>query len=139
MQKTKLGISVGLLGAIIYFLGLFGGYQAVILVAGYVLLREEDIWLRKLSVKAVVLLLTFSVAISAIGLIPDLFDWVSSVIALVNINISFSFLTKLVRVVTGAISIIRTVLFLVLGLQALGQEDIIRVDFADALVEKHMQ
>lgn len=37
MQKTKLGITVGLLGAIVYFAGIFGGYQTLILISGYVL------------------------------------------------------------------------------------------------------
>ena len=30
MQKTKVGISVGMIGAAVYFAGLFGGYIAVI-------------------------------------------------------------------------------------------------------------
>lgn len=36
MQKTRLGISVGLLGAAIYFMGLFSGYLLAVLLAGYV-------------------------------------------------------------------------------------------------------
>ena len=44
MQKTKLGISVGLLGAAIYFMGLFGGYLVAVLLAGYILMFEENEW-----------------------------------------------------------------------------------------------
>ena len=51
MQKTRLGISVGLLGAAIYFMGLFSGYLLAVLLAGYVLLFEENSWLRKNAVK----------------------------------------------------------------------------------------
>ncbi len=46
MQKTKLGVSVALMGAALYFLGLFSGYVALIILAGYVLLMEENVWLK---------------------------------------------------------------------------------------------
>ena len=138
MQKTKLGISVGLLGALAYFTGIFSGYQALIIVVGYVLLCEENVWLKKACVKALVLLMTFSIVINVIGLIPDLFSWVSNLIGILNINISFSFISNLIYVVTSALSIIRTALFLVLGLKALNQGDV-KVSFIDNLVEKHIQ
>ena len=41
MQKTRLGITVGALGAITFFAGFFGGYLAAIVLAGYALLFEE--------------------------------------------------------------------------------------------------
>ena len=53
MNKTKLGITTGLLAALAYFTGCFSGYLLLFLVAGYVLLKEEDEWLRKNVVKAV--------------------------------------------------------------------------------------
>ena len=56
MQKTKIGMTVGLLGAAIYFIGLFSGYLTVVLLIGYVLLFEENEWLRKSAVKAVALI-----------------------------------------------------------------------------------
>lgn len=47
MSKTKLGISTTLLAALAYFAGGFSGYLLLFLVAGYVLLKEEDEWLKK--------------------------------------------------------------------------------------------
>lgn len=52
MQKTKLGITVGALGAITFFAGFFGGYLAAIVLAGYALLFEENAWLKRSVVKA---------------------------------------------------------------------------------------
>ena len=43
-MKTKLGVSVGILGAATYFLGLFSGYTVLALVVGYILLCEQDSW-----------------------------------------------------------------------------------------------
>lgn len=63
MQKTRLGISVGLLGAAIYFMGLFSGYLLAVLLAGYVLLFEENSWLRKNAVKAMSVMAVFSLLI----------------------------------------------------------------------------
>ena len=64
MQKTKLGITVGALGAITFFAGFFGGYLAAIVLAGYALLFEENAWLKRSVVKAVVLMVFFSVTVS---------------------------------------------------------------------------
>lgn len=52
MEKTKLGVSIGLLGAGIFAAALFGGYVATIVLAGYVLLMETNEWLRRAAVKA---------------------------------------------------------------------------------------
>lgn len=42
MQKTRLGISVGLMGFITYFGCCFGGYIAAILLFGYILLVAKE-------------------------------------------------------------------------------------------------
>ena len=52
MQKTKLGLTVGLVGAGLYFLGLFSFIPAFLLAA-YVLLMEDNEWLKKTAVKMV--------------------------------------------------------------------------------------
>ena len=49
MEKTTLGISVGLAGAAVYFCGL-AGVIPVLLAAGYILLREQHPWLRRAAV-----------------------------------------------------------------------------------------
>ena len=46
MEKTKLGVSVGIFGAFLYVAALFGGYIAITLLAGYVLLMESNEWLK---------------------------------------------------------------------------------------------
>ena len=41
MQKTKLGITIGMLSALVYFVALVGGYTPLFLLVGYILLFEE--------------------------------------------------------------------------------------------------
>ncbi len=77
MQKTKLGISAGMLAAVIYLTALFSGYWVTIFLAGYVLLFEENQWLKISAIKAVGILLFFSFLSTVIHLIPDALDVVS--------------------------------------------------------------
>lgn len=137
MQKTKLGVSVGLLGAAVYFSAAFGGYVAMFLVAGYVLLFEENEWLKKAAVKAVALMIDVGVLNTAIGLIPDVLTWLSSFLSIFDTYISVGKVSSFFDSITGAISIIRTVFFLILGVKALNQGTI-NVPVVDNLINKYM-
>ena len=135
MQKTKLGISVGLLGAALYFLGLFSGYLATILLAGYVLLCENDEWLKKAAVKVVSVLMLFSFLNAVIGLIPNAINFIDSICALFGGDFYISFVSNLINIVTTALSILQKLLLLGLGLLALKQETI-KLPVIDDLINK---
>ena len=96
MQKTKIGVSVGLLGAVIYFMGLFSGYLATLLLAGYVLLFEENEWLRKSAVKAVALMVVFSLAATVMNLIPNVIGVLDNLISIFGGSFHIGFLSSLV-------------------------------------------
>ena len=135
MQKTKLGISVGLLGAAVYLLTGFSGYTVALLIAGYVLLFEENEWLKKACVKAVTLAVCFTVLSNAIGLIPDILGWVSSLANLFNGYFNYSVVSNIISLITRTLDIIRTCLFL-LGLQALNQGSV-SIPVVDKLIDKY--
>ena len=137
MQKTKLGISLGLLGAAVYFSCLFGGYTPVFLLAGYVLLFEENEWLKKAAVKAVALMVTIGVLITVIGLIPDVLGWLSDFLLIFDVYFSATTVNNIFNSVIGVIDIARTVFFLILGLKALNQGTI-TVPVVDNLINKYM-
>ncbi len=136
MQKTKLGVSVGLLGAAVYLLLFFGGYIPALLITGYVFLFEENEWLKRTCVKAIALMLSFSVLITVIGLIPDLLSWISSVVAVFKGSFSYSLVSNIINVFVKAIAILKTCLFLLLGAKALNQGTV-KVPFVDGLVNKY--
>lgn len=137
MQKTKLGISVGLLGAAIYFLGLFSGYLAAVLLAGYVLLFEENGWLKKNAVRAVALMAFFSLLTVGINLIPNVLGVVSSLLSIFKVSFNYSIVSSIISVIVGIINIVERVLFLLLGFKALNQGTI-AVPVVDRLVSKYM-
>lgn len=135
-MKTKIGISVGLLGAAVYFAALFGGYVPAIILAGYILLREDNEWLRKSAVKAVALMMLISFVITLIALIPDLLSWISSLVAVFKGTFNYGIVGSIVSLITKAIDIVRTCLFLMLGTKALNQGTV-AVPFVDKIINKY--
>lgn len=138
MQKTRLGISVGLLGAAIYFTSLFSGYFVPVILTGYVLLFEENNWLRKNAVKAVSLMVFFSFIIAIINLIPDAMSFIDDIASIFGGSFIIGFVSNLVNAITSAISIIEKVLFIGLGVKALNQGTI-AVSAVDKLINKYME
>lgn len=137
MQKTKLGITVGALGAITFFAGFFGGYLAAIVLAGYALLFEENAWLKRSVVKAVVLMVFFSVTVAIINVIPDLLEFVGNIASVFNGNFSIIKVNQVVNVVVSGLNLAEKVLFLGLGVKALSQGTIV-IPFVDKKVSKYI-
>lgn len=137
MQKTKLGITVGALGAITFFVGFFGGYLAAIVLAGYALLFEENAWLKRSVVKAVVLMVFFSVTVAIINVIPDLLEFVGNIASVFNGNFSIIKVNQVVNVVVSGLNLAEKVLFLGLGVKALSQGTIV-IPFIDKKVSKYI-
>ena len=137
MEKTKLGVSVGLFAAFVYAAAFLGGYVPAILVLGYVLLMESDEWLKKTAVKAVATLVIFGVLVAIVGLIPEGINWLASVINVFGANIRFEFLNDVFGVVKGFIGVVKDVAFLGLIVKALKKETI-KLPVIDDLIEKYM-
>lgn len=137
MQKTRLGITVGALGAITFFAGFFGGYLAAIVLAGYALLFEENAWLKRSVVKAVVLMVFFSVTVAIINVIPDLLEFVGNIASVFNGNFSIIKVNQVVNVLVSGLNLVEKVLFLGLGVKALSQGTIV-IPFIDKKVSKYI-
>lgn len=138
MQKSKLGISVGLVGAAIYFSGLFNGLLLIAILAGYVLLVEDNEWLRRTSVKAVVLFIIFSLLTAIIGLIPDAIGLISSLLGIFGGSFSIPFISSIVDFISRGIDFVKIVLFIILGLKSLNQGTIV-IPVVDNFIKKYMQ
>lgn len=137
MQKTRLGISVGLLGAILCVSNLFMNYIVTIVLAGYILLLEDNVWLKRTTIKVLVLISAFEVASIGLELIPDAINLIGSVAGLFGGSFSLNFLTNFINLLKSIISFIRTVVFLSLGLKALTQGTVV-IPIVDNFISKHM-
>lgn len=139
MEKTKLGISVGLLGALVFVSG-YTSLTVLALVGGYVLLKEENSTLKKYVVYAAALLIAFLAASMCISAIETVFDflnfnsWMTSVDGLSTV---YRVIMALFETLTDILYIAEILVFGFLALMALvGKE--IKIAFLDKLVEKHM-
>lgn len=137
MKQSKLGVPVGLLCAAVYFLELLSGFVAVIILAGYILLLEENEWLRKNTVKALVLTMLFTLFASFVNLIPGVINFVNDVVAVFGGKFSITFLTKLATALVSAIYLTEKILFLILGTKAIHQGSV-SIPYVDGLINKYM-
>ncbi len=136
-MKTKLGISTGVLAALVYFAALFGGFGiGLIVLAGYVLLFEADEWLKRMAVKAVVFTVTLTVLSYLVGIIPDVIDVINSLLDIFNVNgIYLEWLNDIISFILTVISFVRTVAFLLLGIKAISKSTVY-IPVIDGMVNK---
>lgn len=135
MQKTKLGITVGLLGAAIYLFALVSPFTLVI-IAGYVLLFEENEWLKRAAVKAAAILLLFGILTSGVGLLDNLLNIFSYIIGWFGKSITLRLPLNLEEILLNILGFAEKGLFIILGLFSLTQGTV-KIGMIDNLVSKH--
>lgn len=138
MQQTKLGIRVGLLGALIYLTGLFGGPLTPVVIAGYALLFEDNEWLKKSAIKAVAVIVFFSFTITALNLLPETIGAIHSIVAIFGGRFSIALVSNIVAALVSVLSLIEKILLLALGFKALNQGNI-TIPFVDKLINKYIR
>lgn len=141
MQKSKLGISVGFLGAAVCFAALIGGtygFLATAVIGGYILLREDNEWLRKTAVKAMAILIVFLAADTVIGFIPGIIGLLDSLFGIFGGGFSLPIIPGLVSLCRDILDILQTLILVLLGLKAFSQGTV-SVPVVDDIVNKHIE
>lgn len=138
MEKTRLGLSVGVVGAAAYFLALFGGLLPALILAGYVLMFETNGWLKRTAVKALVISILFSVVLYLINLIPECCGIVNDIAFMCDDFFDMAKFLRFMTVLEKLIVIFQYILMLALGFKAMKQRTIV-IGFIDSLVNKCMQ
>lgn len=142
MEKTKLGIPAALLAAIVCLLGYYGGYVIAAIAVGYVLLVEESASLKRVAAKVLVLLLAFSLLGTVINLIPNIISLVRSLIYVFDEyayadDYYNNWFYRLIEFLSSAISMVKMVLFLLMGgLSLFGKE--LKIPGLDKFLDKHL-
>ena len=137
MKNLKLGIPTALYGAIMFFTALFDNYLIPILMAGYILLTEEELLLRRSAVKTVALLIVFALGSAAINLLPDFFSLINHFVSLFGGFFYVSVISELAGIANDALDILKTVLFVLLGVSALQQKKI-AIPVIDKMLDKYI-
>ena len=115
MEKTKLGLSAGILGAVAYLMFLFGGYVPGLLLVGYILLRESDCNLKTSAITALFATLLFSVANVVVGLLPDVINIFESLLSIFGAYIGIDFVSRIANFLYNVLSLLKTVVFVFLA------------------------
>lgn len=136
-MKTKLGISVTMLAAATYLLGLFNGNLALLLVAGYVLICETDEWLKKSVVKALVISLAFSVISAVIGFVPNAISLVDDLFNIFGGSFGISFITRIIAFINNVLGVFEKLLMLALAAMAASNKTI-KLPVIDDIIDKNM-
>lgn len=130
--KSRLGVTVGMLGAIIYFSALISPV-ILILLAAYVLLMEDDIWLKGTAVKAVAFYLVFFFIFQIIDGMNYFLNIINRIFQfLISWNPCLSFPGG----ISDLLSICRIVFFILMGLGAFQMRPV-RIRKIDEFVETH--
>lgn len=137
MQKTKLGITVGLLGATIYFIGLFDNNLIPFLLTGYVLLFENNEWLKRNAVKAFALLVSFAVLEAIVYIVPDFMNFIESIFGIFSERFDIYVISNITTAISSIIRIVKHLFLIAFGLKSLNQGNV-SFPLVDNLIKKHM-
>ena len=142
MQKSKLGISVGLLCAALYFSYLFGNILIPVAIVAYILIVEENIWLKKSAVKSLVIYAVLSIVLPyVINLIPDVLDVVDSLLNVFNVYLRntqvFNIIYNIFDFFNNILYIVRRFAYIILGVLSLKQATI-KLPVVDNFINKYM-
>ena len=134
MEKTKLGLSVAIMSALVFLVAAFGGYTPLLLVAGYILIAEENAQVKKSAVTALIVLLGASVASYVIGFIPNLFDLLFSFLRIFTVDLYFDWLNRIFNFLSDVVYFARSLVLVLLALVALMGKSI-KLPFVDKLFD----
>lgn len=133
MEKSKLGISIPLTGALIFFL-VFVSDLVAILLAAFVLLYEDNEWLRKSAIKMISVIIVSSMFLVLFDTIDDVFSILDIAFGwIIDIDVPF----KLDRVGSYVVYAAEKLLLLSFGLKALSMGTI-KAKFFDRIINNHM-
>ncbi len=137
MLKTKLGVSIALVGAAMYFLGAVSFIPAVLL-AGYVLIAEQNEWVRRQAAKMIGIVVFFGVLSIVVGWFDDLAGVINIIVHWFKKDARYiSIPANLTGLCQYVISIVKEVLLIVMGFMALGMKGM-RFGAVDKQLDKFM-
>lgn len=134
MEKSKLGISVCLLSALTFLTG-YLGITVMVLVGGYILIREDNMTLKKSAVNTIVLYLAFVALSLCIGVLTNFID-VLNFRGWMYGGDAYSIITSILSTLSSIVNLAEKVIFGLLAVFALlGKE--VKLPVINKFVEKH--
>jgi len=146
MEKSKLGISISLFSAFLFFLGLAGSVVAVMIAVGYILLLEENVILKKTAIKALIITVVLSIVSSFVSLlsifIVNGFSAIANYATMNTDNDNYNiyrflqFLQSFPQLLNIIMQILKGIILVVLGFRTYRQKPI-GLKWIDKILDKH--
>ena len=146
-QMTGIGITVSLFAALIYWSGLIENMPVItVLLAGYVLLKEKDQWLRAVALKAITIIVCFALLLGFVNLLTYFKDAMMHIINMLLSTVTAeggarqvtgAFFTDLLDIMRNIILFIKDLYLILCGFMALQYKNM-RVPVVDDLVNRHI-
>ena len=136
MLKTKLGISIALVGAAMYFLGAISFVPAMLL-AGYVLIVEQNEWLKRQAAKMIGVVVVFGLLSIAVGWIDDVVYMLGIIVRWFSKDTYLSVPANLTTLCQYIITLAKEVFLLMMGFMALGMKNV-KLGIVDKQLDKFM-
>ena len=146
-QMTEIGITVAFLAALIYWSGLISNMPVItVLLAGYVLIREKEQWLRAVALKAVTIIVCFALLLGFINLLVYFKDVMVNIINMMLSTISsgsnYDQVTgeafrDILDILKYIILFIRDLFLILSGFMALKYKNM-RIPVIDKMVNRHI-
>lgn len=122
MEKTKLGLSVGVVGAAAFLLFQFGGYTPALLLVGYILLCESNEDLKKTALTATIISLGYSLVNYVIYLLPNSVNLLTSLLSIFNVHTELYIIDRIFNFFSSVLSFVKGLLMVFLaGLAYMGK------------------
>ena len=146
VKMAEIGISIALFAALIYWSGLMGSIPVVpVLLAGYVLIKEKDQWLRAVALKVIAIMVCFGLLFGFINLLVYFKEVMVDIINMLLTTISLGtadritgvFFTDILNILTYIVLFIRDLFLILSGFKALKYRNL-RIPVIDDLVNRHI-
>ena len=142
MEKTKLGISVSLLGALVFLSG-YLEITALVLVGGYVLLKEESEKLKRCVMYSLILFLGFlvaSIVLEVLGSVLSVFNFNNWMYEMDVMDVIYTIYSVFRSIISSFVSILGIAKIVVFGIftvgTLMGKE--LKIAFLDKIVDKFL-
>lgn len=135
MNKTKMGVSVGLMAALLWLLGYYSNYTVMAIAVGYVLLVEDSGWLKKQALRVIGLMLLFSLVSTVLNAIPNLLELWYSIRSLADKYTYYEDVHRVFNLLGIILSLVKTWTFVIMGVLMLFGKNF-KVPVVDSLIDK---
>ena len=124
MEKTKIGLPVGIAAALAFVLFQYAGYVIAFAYMAYILAFESDLWLKRSVTKAAVICIVFSLLGSALGLLPSFLEMIRSIVNLFDGYFPMDVVYSIDSLLSNILSLAKLILMLYMAFLALKNKTI---------------